>query len=188
MDNAIHSSSHSESEKPDHSDREHTNDPPAAAIMDPEKEDGAVQDRVSVAPDPRPASIEPHPVPNGPRQPPTDPIPNGGTQAWLQVIGSWVTLVATWGLVNTYGVYQAYYETNLLASSSASSISWIGSLQACLLMLVGVVAGPLYDSGYFRHLLIVGLFLVVFGQFMTSLGREYWHILMAQGVCTGVGM
>ncbi|KAL1857471.1 hypothetical protein Daus18300_010336 [Diaporthe australafricana] len=117
-----------------------------------------------------------------------DPIPDGGTEAWLQVLGSWVVLVATWGLVNTFGVFQAYYETTLLTSSSSSSISWIGSLQACLLQLVGVVAGPLYDAGYFRHLLISGLILIVFGQFMISLGTEYWHFLLAQGVCVGVGM
>lgn len=119
---------------------------------------------------------------------PHGPIPDGGIQAWLQVLGSWVTLVATWGLVNTFGVYQTYYETTLLPSSSSSAISWIGSLQASLLMLVGVVAGPLYDAGYFRHLLISGLFLVVFGQFMTSLGTEYWQLLLAQGICVGVGM
>lgn len=116
------------------------------------------------------------------------PVPDGGLQAWLQVAGSWVCLVATWGLVNTYGVFQTYYETTLLVTSSSSSISWIGSLQACLLMLVGVFAGPFYDAGYFQHLLRGGLFLIVLGQFMTSLGTEYYQILLAQGVCVGAGM
>lgn len=129
------------------------------------------------------ADAPPGPAPAGP-----GPIPNGGLQAWLQVLGSWVTLVATWGLVNTFGVYQTYYETELLRSSSSSSISWIGSVQACLLMLVGVVTGPLYDAGHFRQLLVSGLFLIVLGQFMTSLGTAYWHILLAQGVCVGAGM
>ncbi|KAF3764621.1 hypothetical protein M406DRAFT_98428 [Cryphonectria parasitica EP155] len=116
------------------------------------------------------------------------PIPNGGLQAWLQVLGSWVVLVATWGLVNTFGVFQTYYETELLSTSSSASISWIGSIQACLLMLVGVVAGPLYDAGFFRYLLSTGLLLIIFGQFMISLGTAYWHILLAQGVCVGIGM
>lgn len=116
------------------------------------------------------------------------PIPDGGLQAWLQVLGSWVTLVATWGLVNAFGVFQAYYETTLLASSTSSSISWIGSLQAGLMLLVGVVTGPLYDAGHFRQLLVSGLFLIVLGQFMTSLATTYWHILLAQGICVGVGM
>lgn len=123
-----------------------------------------------------------------PTPPIIGPIPNGGVEAWLQVLGSWATLVATWGLVNSFGVFQTYYETDLLSTESSSSISWIGSLQACLLLVVGVVAGPLYDAGYFRHLLMVGQFLLVFGMFMTSLGTAYWHILLAQGVCVGVGM
>ena len=65
-------------------------------------------------------------------------IPDGGLQAWLQVFGSWAILVATWGLVNSYGVFQAYYETKLLPDQSSSSISWIGSLQGALLFLVSV--------------------------------------------------
>ncbi|KAK7743506.1 hypothetical protein SLS53_004040 [Cytospora paraplurivora] len=139
--------------------------------------------------DPQPSDTTPSgPTPSGPPASQVGPVPDGGMVAWLQVLGSWVVLIATWGLVNTYGVFQTYYETTLLKSSSSSSISWIGSLQAALLMLVGVIAGPLYDAGHFRHLLSAGLFLIVFGQLMTSLGTVYWHFLLAQGVCIGVGM
>ncbi|KAK1767215.1 putative major facilitator superfamily transporter protein [Phialemonium atrogriseum] len=143
---------------------------------------------VALAPDAPPAATsdeteEPTPAPaaNG-------GIPDGGTQAWLQVLGSWVILVNTWGLVNSFGVFQTYYETDLLKASSSSNISWIGSVQASLLMLVGVVSGPLYDAGYFRHLIVAGLVLIVFGQFMTSLCTQYWQVLLAQGFCMGIGM
>ncbi len=119
---------------------------------------------------------------------PADTIPDGGLEAWLQVVGAWAILVATWGLVNSFGVFQTYYETELLSSSSSSDISWIGSLQAALLLLVGPISGPLYDAGYFRELVVVGLFLIVFGQFMTSLCTQYWQILLAQGVTMGIGM
>ncbi|PSR94513.1 major facilitator superfamily domain-containing protein [Coniella lustricola] len=133
-------------------------------------------------------------APNAPSQQPPlpvsdpGPIPDGGLQAWLQVLGSWVVLAATWGLVNSFGVYQTYYETVLLSSASSSSISWIGSIQAFLLMFAGVVAGPLYDAGHFRLLLICGLFLIIFGMFMTSLAWAYWQIVLAQGLCVGIGM
>ncbi|KAK3330053.1 major facilitator superfamily domain-containing protein [Apodospora peruviana] len=116
------------------------------------------------------------------------PIPDGGLQAWMQVVGAVVILIDTWGLINTFGVFQAYYETHQLSESSSSDISWIGSIQASLLMLVGVFSGPLFDAGYFRHLLLVGLFLVVFGQFMTSLCVSYWQVFLAQGLCVGIGM
>lgn len=177
---------------PEYSDREfETQHRPA---MDPEKSRnhfppdeprGAVAPGSPPADDGGEAALGTTPGPGGQEH---GPIPNGGLQAWLQVLGSWACLAATWGLVNTYGVFQTYYETTLLADSSSSSIAWIGSLQTGLLMLVGVVAGPLYDAGFFRHLLIGGLFLIVFGQFMTSLGTTYWQILLAQGVCLGSGM
>ncbi|KAK3694530.1 major facilitator superfamily domain-containing protein [Podospora appendiculata] len=123
-----------------------------------------------------------------PTPPALEPPPDGGLQAWLQVLGSTVVLINTWGLINTFGVYQAYYETDLLSSKSPSDISWIGSVQASLLLLMGVFSGPLFDAGYFRSLLITGLFLIVFGQFMTSLCTLYWQILLAQGFCIGIGM
>ena len=91
------------------------------------------------------------------------------------------------GIINTFGSYQTFYETELLTSSTPSAISWIGSLQAFLLMLVGALTGPVYDAGYFRELLIGGSFLVVFGQMMLSLCKEYWRVLLAQAFCIGVG-
>lgn len=91
------------------------------------------------------------------------------------------------GIVNTFGVYQTYYAGALLSNQSPSNISWIGSIQAFLLLLVGVVTGPLYDAGYFRALVITGSFLVVLGLMMTSVCTHYWQIMLAQGVCIGLG-
>lgn len=116
-----------------------------------------------------------------------DEVPDGGIVAWLQVLGSWVIAVDTWGVVNSYGVFQTYYGRELLAGRSASDLSWVGSLQAALLMIIGPIAGPAYDSGYFRQLLWAGLSLIILGQFMTSLCETYWQVVMAQGVCVGVG-
>lgn len=123
-----------------------------------------------------------------PQSPAADQIPDGGLAAWLQVVGSAAILVNTWGVINTFGVFQAYYETELLKTHSSSEISWIGSAQGALLFLVGVLAGPLYDAGYFRAMLLGGLFLIVLGQFMTSLCAAYWQVLLAQGITMGVGM
>ena len=93
----------------------------------------------------------------------------------------------SWGVINTFGSYQAYYETDLLTSSSPSSISWIGSIQAFLLLFIGALTGPIYDAGYFRELLIVGAVLLVLGQMMLSLCHAYWQILLAQAFCIGIG-
>lgn len=71
------------------------------------------------------------------------------------------------GIVNTYGVFQSYYETNILSSQTSSNISWIGSIQAFLLLIVGILTGPIYDAGFFRTLIMNRSFLVVFGMIMT---------------------
>ncbi|KAF1948063.1 MFS general substrate transporter [Clathrospora elynae] len=114
-------------------------------------------------------------------------IPDGGLWAWLQVLGGFFLLFNSWGIINTFGSYQAYYETTLLPESTPSSISWIGSIQAFLLMFVGALTGPIYDAGYFRELLIAGSVLLVLGQMMLSLCQSYWQVLLAQAFCIGIG-
>jgi MFS family permease len=54
-------------------------------------------------------------------------------------------------------------------------------------VVFGFIAGPIFDQGYFRTLIITGTFLVVFGMMMTSLATEYWQLFLAQGVVTGLG-
>lgn len=91
------------------------------------------------------------------------------------------------GIVNAFGVFQTYYEDNLLSHESPSNISWIGSIQAFLLLVIGVATGPIYDSGYFQALVWIGSFFVVFGIMMTSLCTQYWEFMLAQGICVGLG-
>ncbi|XXG99480.1 Serine/threonine-protein kinase [Hypoxylon texense] len=86
-----------------------------------------------------------------------------------------------------FGVFQTYYESDLLRHMSPSSISWIGSLQSFLLLAVGVVSGPLYDAGHLRLLLCSGWLLVPFGMAMISVCAQYWQVMLAQSLCVGVG-
>lgn len=88
-------------------------------------------------------------------------------------------------MIISFGVFQTYYVTEL--NRSRSDIAWIGSLAVFQLFFIGVVSGRLMDAGYFRHVTAVGAFLVVFGTMMTSLATEYWQIVLAHGVCTGMG-
>lgn len=60
-------------------------------------------------------------------------------------------------------------------------------MQAFLLVIVGIVAGPLFDMGYLRHLMFLGCILVVFGLFMFSLSKTYYQVMFSQGLCFGIG-
>ena len=132
------------------------------------------------------------------------PPPDGGLHAWLKVFGGFMIYINIWfvhcqpsssililmmdrGFTLTYGAFQSYYKTTLLSDSSPSAISWIGTVQAWLLIVVGVLSGPLFDLGYFRSMLLVGNFLVVFGIMMLSLSTTYWQVFLSQGLCMGLG-
>ncbi|KAJ6101936.1 hypothetical protein N7486_004363 [Penicillium sp. IBT 16267x] len=109
-----------------------------------------------------------------------------GLVSWLQVLGSFFLFFNSWGVINTWGAYQTYYESNQLSGTSSSTIAWIGSLQSFLLMLVGVITGPLFDAGYFRVMIGVANVMLPFGLMMTSLATEYWQLILAQGVVVGI--
>lgn len=93
----------------------------------------------------------------------------------------------TRGIVNTFGAYQDYYESEILAHETPSAIFWVGTLQGFLLLITGFLTGPIFDRGHVRHLIFTGTFLVVFGMMMTSLCKSYYQIILAQGVCVGIG-
>ncbi|GAM40635.1 hypothetical protein TCE0_039r13131 [Talaromyces pinophilus] len=130
-------------------------------------------------------SPKPLPVDDSPSAPPKPP--NGGFVAWMQVAGSWCLMFNCWGIVNSYGVFQTYYENEMLVYRTSSEIAWIGSIQAFLLLFIGALTGPLYDSGYFRLLLATGTFLMCLGMMMISICTELWQFVLAQGIVVGLG-
>ncbi|KAJ2981913.1 hypothetical protein NQ176_g1732 [Zarea fungicola] len=115
------------------------------------------------------------------------PPPNGGLIAWLQVAAGFMLFFNTWGMINTFAVFQTYYESGVLFKESSSNISWIGSIQCFLLQFAGLIAGPVYDRGHLRLLLLTGSFLIVFGFMMLSLCTEFWQVVLAQAFCIGIG-
>ncbi|PQE19420.1 MFS monocarboxylate transporter protein [Rutstroemia sp. NJR-2017a BBW] len=112
-------------------------------------------------------------------------IPNGGFQAWIQVVGGFLFYFNSWGLVNTFGTFETYYIQ--IFPKTPSEIAWIGTTQGFLLVLVGVLTGSLHDKGYFRPLVLVGSFMIVFGLMMLSLMTKYWQAFLAQAICIGLG-
>ncbi|KAL8790010.1 MAG: hypothetical protein Q9195_006559 [Heterodermia aff. obscurata] len=152
----------------------------AGSLTDPERPSPEVTPTKDRSPSP--------PASHAPAQPAAPgPPPDGGTKAWLQVLGGFLLVLNTWGLTNAYGVFQTYYSTELLTSSTPSAISWIGSIQAFLLLFVGIICGRALDAGYFYHIAFIGGFLEVFGMMMTSLATKYYQVFLAQGICVGLG-
>ncbi|KAK3690424.1 major facilitator superfamily domain-containing protein [Podospora appendiculata] len=112
--------------------------------------------------------------------------PDGGAVAWMQVFAMFLICTISWGTPSAFGVYQLYYVDTLRLTQS--KVSWIGSMQFLLTYGMCTFSGRLADAGYIKSTIGVGAFLTVFGTFMTSLGSEYWHFFLSQGVCVGLGL
>ncbi|PYI32370.1 MFS general substrate transporter [Aspergillus indologenus CBS 114.80] len=124
------------------------------------------------------------PTPNPASKPP--PPPNGGLLAWLHVLGGFALFLNTWGLLNTFGVFQTYYATSH-PTTSPSAIAWIGSTQATLLLIIGAITGPIYDRGHLRPLLVSGTTCIFLGHIFLSLSTQYYQLLLSQGLLIGIG-
>lgn len=114
----------------------------------------------------------------------------GTVQGWLTVCGASLVAMCTFGNIQSFGVYQAYYTQTFLSGNSPSKISWIGSVQLCLQFTVGVFSGKLFDRGYFHSLMIGGGLFFLFSSFMLSLVKphQFYQALLAQGLGMGIGM
>lgn len=122
-------------------------------------------------------------MPGSEREP--GPPPDGGLQAWTQVLMGHLVMINSWGYLTSFGIFQSYYTTSLGATPSA--ISWIGSVQIFLLYLIGTFSGRALDAGYYHAVLACGSLLRVIAVFMTSISPQYWQLFLAQGICKGLG-
>ncbi|KIK39527.1 hypothetical protein CY34DRAFT_89056 [Suillus luteus UH-Slu-Lm8-n1] len=118
----------------------------------------------------------------------TDP-PDGGCGAWATAFGCFLIQFCGFGYVLSFGVYQDFYTRIYLADQTPSAISWIGALTSFMGDSVTLISGPLYDRGWFYHLMIVGSALQSLSLFVLSLAKpgQFYLIFMVQGVLSGIG-
>ncbi|KAK5999741.1 hypothetical protein QM012_005147 [Aureobasidium pullulans] len=113
--------------------------------------------------------------------------PEGGTQAWLVVLGAWCGLTASIGVYNTTGVFSVIVSSSVLPTTSASSLGWIFSIYAFVVWGFGVWVGPCFDVFGPRLLMLAGTFCTVLGMMCLSLCTEYYQIFLAFSLLTGLG-
>ncbi|KAK7444096.1 hypothetical protein VKT23_015494 [Stygiomarasmius scandens] len=118
--------------------------------------------------------------------PADDEFPDGGLRAWSVVLGTALTTFGTFGFVNSWGVFQAYYEENILQDQSASTIAWIGSVQYALVFFPGLLTGRLFDIGIFKIPYFIASVVLVAAVFLVAECKEYWQFLLCQGFAIGL--
>ncbi|XP_006457704.1 hypothetical protein AGABI2DRAFT_190143 [Agaricus bisporus var. bisporus H97] len=92
----------------------------------------------------------------------------------------------TFGYVNSWGIFQAYYQETFLKDYSPSTIAWIGSLQYALIFFPALIVGRLFDIGRFREVFLSASTLLVVATFLTAECTQYWQFLLCQGIAVGL--
>ncbi|WAO96909.1 MFS domain-containing protein [Fusarium falciforme] len=148
---------------------------------------------------------DPNPIDTTPQQSDTEPIgslsspgvppcdtdddtyPEGGLTGWLCVFGSFMGLMASLGLVNSLGSFQAYLERHQLREYSSGKIGWIFSLYTFLTFFCGILIGPIFDARGPQALIFLGSVLLIATMVTLGFCTEYWHFILSFGVCGGLG-
>lgn len=112
--------------------------------------------------------------------------PDGGMRAWLAVFAAALVTFSTFGFSTSWGVFQAYYEENLLLHTPPSTIAWIGSTQYALAYLPSLATGRLFDLGYFKIPFFAASCVLVACTFLIAECTQFWQLFLTQGV--GLGM
>ncbi|KAG1782395.1 MFS general substrate transporter [Suillus placidus] len=95
-------------------------------------------------------------------------------------------VITRFGVANTWGVFQEYYEENLLRHTSPSNIAWIGSVQYALVYLPALATGRMFDLGYFKIPCLAASCVIVVSAFLTAECTQFWQFFLVQGLSLGV--
>ncbi|KLJ07674.1 hypothetical protein EMPG_16855 [Blastomyces silverae] len=114
--------------------------------------------------------------------------PEGGTEAYLVVFGSFMALFGTLGLSNSLGSFLAWISTHQLKEYSQRSISWIFGIYAFLMFFGGLQIGPIFDAKGPRFLVLAGAVMVMLSMILVGFCEEYWHFMVVWGVIGGIAV
>lgn len=113
--------------------------------------------------------------------------PEGGMQAWLVVLGSFCGMTASFGMMNTVGIFHSYLAEHQLKDYNESTIGWIFSMYVFLSFFCGVQIGPVFDAKGPRLLVLAGSILTCASMLLLGLCTQYWHFMLVFGVVGGIG-
>ncbi|KAJ3977970.1 MFS general substrate transporter [Lentinula raphanica] len=120
--------------------------------------------------------------------PPPMDFPEGGLVGWATVLGAFLVQFCGFGYSASFGVYQAYYTTVYITNETASTISWIGGVNASMSIFIGLISGRLFDKGYFYHMVWGGAALDIVCLWLLTLAKpdSFYQNFLAQGLGCGI--
>ncbi|KAF5340689.1 hypothetical protein D9611_007314 [Ephemerocybe angulata] len=109
-------------------------------------------------------------------------------RAGLSVFGAFLALFCTFGLMNSFGTFHAYYSRHQLGHLTPSKISWIGSLQLWVFFFSGGFIGRVFDSYGPTGLMLAGSACYALSMVATAFSMQYLHYMMSQGLFFGLSV
>ncbi|KAJ3027315.1 UNVERIFIED_CONTAM: hypothetical protein HDU68_004054 [Siphonaria sp. JEL0065] len=115
----------------------------------------------------------------------TETVPDGGAVAVGTVVASLISHVVLFGVVYSYGVYNAHYQD--IGVGSPFQVALIGSCSTVFIPGLGVLSGKAAAHFGFRQMILVGSIILSTGLFLASFTTNLILLILTQGVVFGVG-
>lgn len=115
-----------------------------------------------------------------------DLFPEGGTRAWLVVLGGMFCLYPSFGFMVSIGPVQDYLHQNQLSMYSSRDVGWIPSVFVYLALGLGIWVGPLFDRYGPRWIALGGSAAYLVMMFSLAECTKYWQFMLSLGVLGGV--
>lgn len=115
-----------------------------------------------------------------------DEFPEGG-YGYFVVFAEWLIMACSFGMINSFGVYQTYYTEQAYTNESVFRISLIGSLQVFCIYFFSILTVTLMHYLGPQMTVAIGIIIQVFGYMMVSITNAIWQLFLAQGLVIGFG-
>lgn len=113
--------------------------------------------------------------------------PEGGTRAWLVLCAAATIMALSFGMCNSFGVYQTHYE-EVYSDVKSNIISIIGCLQVTMTFFLAVPSTMgMHLVGGQQLMVLIGGVMAILGFMFLSITNELWQVFLAQGLLFGMG-
>lgn len=105
--------------------------------------------------------------------------------AWVVLLGSFLALFASFGLMVSIGTLQDYWQFHQLSNYTSRDIGWIPSVFVYLALGLGICFGPLFDRFGPRYIMLIGSLAYIVMIFLLAECSKYWQFLLCLGFLGG---
>lgn len=114
-------------------------------------------------------------------------IPDGGTKAWVNLVGVFCGFTSCMGIVNSNGALEQYLASDVLSNESHSLIGWVFSLFnfSCFGMLI--LVAPIFENYGSNVCMTISICLFTVGYMSLSESTELYQFILSS-IAAGFGL